>query len=76
MNGTSVGTVSNFQYIRLGTEKDGIRNMEYIFGINNGSTLVQSATPGSEYYFAYNWTNVANVFYTMIKISKIIYYIQ
>ena len=26
LNGTSVGTTNNNQYIRLGTEKDGIRN--------------------------------------------------
>lgn len=76
LNGTSVGTTNNNQYIRLGTEKDGIRNAgiyywDNAYAGNNASVSVQSANPGSEYYFAYNWTNPANVFYTVIKIQRL-----
>ena len=76
LNGTSIGTASNNQYIRLGTEKDGIRNAGIYYWDNAyagdaSSVSVQSANPGSEYYFLYNWTNVANEFYTVIKIQRL-----
>ena len=76
LNGTSVGTTNNDQYIRLGTEKDGIRNTGIYYwmsayGGDNVSPRVYSANPGSEYYFAYGWNNVGNVFYTMIKIQRL-----
>ena len=76
LNGTSVGTTNNNQYIRLGTEKDGIRNAGIYYWMNtycsdNTSPRVQSASPGSEYYFANGWTNVDNVFHTMIKIQRL-----
>ena len=76
MNGPSVGTTSNNQYIRLGTEKDGIRNAGIYYWMNtycsdNTSPRVQSASPGSEYYFANGWSNVSNEFFTMIKIQRL-----
>ena len=76
LNGTSVGTTSNEQYIRLGTEKDGIRNAGIYYWISayggdNASPRVYSANPGSEYYFAKGFNNVNNVFYTMIKIQRL-----
>ena len=76
LNGTSVGTTNNNQYIRLGTEKDGIRNAgiyywENAYAGNGQSVSVQSANPGSEYYFLNGWSNIQNDFYTMIKIQRL-----
>jgi len=76
LNGTSVGTTNNNQYIRLGTEKDGIRNtgIYYWVSVYSGSGAypnVSSGSPGSEYYFANGWTNTSNEFYTMIKIQRL-----
>ena len=76
LNGPSVGTTNNNQYIRLGTEKDGIRNAGIYYwmsayGADNASPRVYSGNPGSEYYFANAFNNVNNEFYTIIKIQRL-----
>ena len=76
LNGTSVGTANNHQFIRFGTERDGIKSTGIYYWQNsyyghNGTVSVYSGNPGSEYHFQYGWNNVANVFHTVIKIQRI-----
>ena len=76
LNGTSVGTTNNNQYIRLGIEKGSVLNTAIYYWTSayagdSASVSAQSGNPGTEYYFANEWTNIANQFYTMIKIQRL-----
>ena len=76
LNGTSVGTASNNQYIRFGTEKDGIKSSgiyywQNAYAAHSGTVSVYSGSPASEYNFQYGWNSMTNAFYTIIKIQRI-----
>lgn len=76
LNGTSIGTASNHQFIRFGTEKDGIKSSGIYYWQNsyagNGQNVsAYSGSPGSEYHFQYGWNNPSNVFHTIIQIQRL-----
>ena len=75
LNGTSIGTANNHQYIRFGTEKDGIKSTgiyywQSMYGGNGQNLSVYSGSPGSEYHFQYGWNSTTNIFHTIIKIQR------
>ena len=76
LNGTSVATTNNTQFIRLGTEKDGISSAAIYYWVSayassGASPIITSASPGNEYQFLNGWTAISNEMFTMVKIQRL-----
>ena len=76
LNGTSVGTANNHHYVRLGTEKDGIKSSQIYYWTSmyhnhTATAYTSNGNPGDAYTFAYGWTAMANEFFATMKIQRI-----